>query len=353
MMMESQESLFSFDKSLFNEEIKKLCHKSMATIDFILQRGLYFNFAFIALEVFEFFLLVFFSSLIFKSSFFAVCLALFFLTLFSHFVLRLYLQAQKPEQFLLVRNDYIHACKKLINYQEVIAEHHMALASSVCRLAELLHEREYHYYHLPASLDLFSPTVEKFSAWWHWQDIHRMKELLLQASIEEHVKLVKCEPTNLEVHATLANAYVMLSSLYVDPRKEEGFDEERWVSPERYSSEMHLKFRQTAQRAIEEFKILNDYAPDDPWVHVQLAYSYHDLQMPHEEIKEYETILKLRPEDHDTLFKLGMLYFQQGMNSSGLRVYEQLKESNYKKAENLIKFYGSYQAYTEEPQYTL
>lgn len=344
--MNSQESLFSFDKGLFNEEIKKLCQKSIEDLDLILQRGLVFNLAFFALEVLEFFLLVIFSSLIFKSSLFAFCLALFFLSVFSHFVLRLYLQAQKPEQFVAIRNEYVDACKHLIRYQEVIAEHHMALASSVCRLAELLHDREYSYYYLPNFLELFTATAEKFSAWWHWQDIHRMKELLLEASIDEHVKLVKCEPTNLEVHATLANAYVMLSSLYVDPRKEEGFDEERWLAPERYS--MHKKFRQTAQRAIEEFKILNDYAPDDPWVHVQLAYSYHDLQMPQEEIREYETILKLRPEDYDTLFKLGMLYFQQGMNSKGLRVYEQLKDCHYKKAENLIKFYGSYQADPDE-----
>ena len=145
------------------------------------------------------------------------------------------------------------------------------------------------------------------------------------------------------MHAALANAYVMLSSLYTDPRKSESHDEERWVSPDRSSLQMQKQFRTTAERAIEEFKILSDYAPDDPWVHLQLAYSYRDLQMPEEEIREYEVVLKLRPDDKETLFKLGMLYFQQGKNANGLRVYELLKRTNYDKAESLIKFYGTYE----------
>jgi tetratricopeptide (TPR) repeat protein len=170
-----------------------------------------------------------------------------------------------------------------------------------------------------------------------------MKELLLTTAVEEHLKVVKCEPTNLEAHAALANAYVTLSSLYADPQKFHDYDEERYIPIERFSAQMQAKFRATAERAIEEFQILHDYAPEDPWVHIQLAYSYHDLQMPQEEIREYEIVLSLRPHDQDTLFKLGMLYFQQGMNAKGLRVYETLKRSHYKKADSLIKFYGSYE----------
>jgi tetratricopeptide (TPR) repeat protein len=77
-------------------------------------------------------------------------------------------------------------------------------------------------------------------------------------------------------------------------------------------------------------------------VHAQLAYSYHDLKMPQEEIKEYETLLTLIPGDHEIIFKLGMLYFQQGLNAQGLRMYDQLKRTHFKKAEDLIKFYGAY-----------
>ena len=168
-----------------------------------------------------------------------------------------------------------------------------------------------------------------------------MKELLLQNCIDEHILLVRAGPTNLEAHAGLANAYVMLSGLFVDPRTIDGLDDDRWIPPNKYNKHFSQKFRAIAGRAIEEFKILNDYAPDDPWVHAQLAYSYHDLQMPEEEIKEYETILQLCPDDKETLYKLGKLYFEQGHNAKGLEIYEALKRSNYKKAESLIHFYGA------------
>ena len=63
--------------------------------------------------------------------------------------------------------------------------------------------------------------------------------------------------------------------------------------------------------------------------------------MPEEEIREYETILQLCPDDKETLFKLGKLYFEQGQNAKGLQVYENLKHSHYTKAESLIHFYGA------------
>lgn len=242
--------------------------------------------------------------------------------------------------------EYLNRCKEIIHYQEGIPEHHIALANAAQKFAAALHEKEYAFYSPPAFLKSLAPSLEKFSCFCHWKDVHIMKELLLTTAVEEHLKVVKCEPTNLEVHAALANSYVMLSSLYADPTKYATHDEDKWISPERYTKEMESRFRQTAERAIEEFKILNDYAPDDPWVHVQLAYSYHDLQMPAEEIREYETVLNLRPNDKDTLFKLGMLYFQQGMNARGLKIYEMLKKTHYKKAESLIKFYGTSDIYS-------
>jgi tetratricopeptide (TPR) repeat protein len=232
-----------------------------------------------------------------------------------------------------------------MKYQEGVPEYHLTLANALSKFSSYMNEMEYAYYRPPEWLEVFTPAMEKFSCWSFWKDVFSMRECLLTRSIEEHIRLVKCEPTNLEVHAALANAYVLLSNLYSDPARSDYCDEERWYPPERFSEEIEWKFRQTAERAIEEFQILNDYAPDDPWVHAQLAYSYHDLNMPEQEIKEYETILRLRSGDKETLFKLGMLYFQQGHNAKGLKVYEELKRSHYKKAESLIKFYGAYTPY--------
>lgn len=324
------------------EHVGKLIEPVLKKFDRIIKSYVIFNMLFLAAGISECIFLLFFFTFLAKSSVLAFCLAIIFLTLFSYFILRLYFLSKTPEQLIELQEEFVQSCKALFNYQEGCAEHHMTLARAVCKFAATLHDREYHYYKMPPWLDILAPTAERFSCWWHWLDIHKMKELLLMTSVEEHIKLVKCEPTNLEIHAALANAYVMLSSLYADPRKTEGHDDDHWIPPERFSSLMQTKFRATAGRAIEEFKILNDYAPEDPWVHTQLAYSYHDLQMPLEEIKQYETILKLRPDDKETLFKLGMLYFQQGQNAQGLRIYEELKRSHYKKAESLIKFYGTY-----------
>ena len=315
----------------------------LSNFNSLVRRSVLFNLAFLLIATAEVALFLAFFALLSQSTVLAFTLALFFLTLFSYFVLRLYFQAKRPEQLMDLCEEYLDRCREMIHYQEGIPEDHIALATAAHKFAASLHEKEYALYAPPAFLGSLAPTLEKFSCFCHWRDLYKLKELLLTTSVEEHLKVVQTEPTNLEVHAALANAYVMLSSLYADPRKYHDFDEERWIPPERFSEVMQQKFRSTAERAIEEFKILNDYAPDDPWVHVQLAYSYHDLQMPEEEIREYERVLKLRPDDKDTLFKLGMLYFQQGLNAKGLNIYESLKRTNYKKAESLIKFYGSYE----------
>lgn len=334
---------FVFDKEHYREAVSRLWEPTVKKFNRVIRGFVLFNLLFLLLATSEIILFFYFFALMSKSSILAFTLAVFFLTLFSYFILRLYLQAKKPDQLMDLCEEYLERCKHLISYQEKIPEHHIALANAAHKFAAALHEKEYCYYEPPLFLKSLSQTMEKFSCFCHWKDLYRMKELLLTCAVEEHLKAVKCEPINLEVHAALANAYVMLSALYADPTKYPGYDEEKWFPPERSSKSMQEKFKDTARRAIEEFKILNDYAPEDPWVHIQLAYSYHDLQMPDEEIQEYEIVLRLKPEDKDTLFKLGMLYFQQGRNAKGLKVYEMLKHTNYKKAESLIKFYGIYE----------
>ncbi len=335
------ETLIRFDKHFYSEQVTKLCGPAVQHFRKITRAYAFFSFAFLTLLSAELALLFVFFSMLTATAMLALTLAALFLTVFSYFVLRLYFQAKKPDQFLELKDQYLNACKQILNYQEGIPEHHIALANASSRFGTALRGQEYAFYKPPRWLEAFAPALEKFSCWWHWHDVYSMRELLLLTSIDEHIKLVKCEPTDLEVHAALANAYVTLSGLYADPRKNER-DGERWRAPQKYGPEVATKFRTTAERAIEEFKILNDYAPDDPWVHTQLAYSYHDLQMPEEEIHEYETILKLRPNDRETLFKLGVLYFQQGQNAKGLHAYEDLRRSHPKKAEDLLKFYGTF-----------
>lgn len=301
---------------------------------------LLFNLFFLILIISEIAYFIFNLTFLIHTYVLAIYLALIFATIFSYFTFRLYLQTKKAEKQIELKNNFIEACRVSISEEE---NEHITIAQACCKLASELHGMEYSVFACPGWLHSLNSTIEKISCWIHWQDIHFMKEVFLKACVDEYIQNVRKEPTSLDAHAGLANAYVMLSGLYVDPRTIEGLDDDHWIPPNKFNEQFKNKFRSTAERAIEEFKILSDYAPHDPWVHAQLAYSYRDLQMPKEEIKEYETILRLCPDDKETLLKLGKLYFEQGLNAKGLQVYEILRDSNYIKAESLIHYYGAYQ----------
>ena len=339
------EAYFQLNNSLYNDHINKIIDPILPQFERMMKSYVMFNMVFLSLGTIEFLLMVTFFTFLAQSAVLALSLALVFLTFFSYFILKVYYQTKKPEQYHEIIHRYLLACKGLFNYQESSPEHHIALANACCKLADNLHGKEYMFYRLPKWLESLHSYLEMFSCWWHWQDVFRIRELLLITSVEENIKLVKCEPTSLEVDASLANAYVMFPACTLIRANWKAMMMNvgvRWKG-------IHCRWRKNwcgGQRAIEEFKVLNDYAPNDPWVHAQLAYSYRDLQMPKEEIKEYETILKLNPGDRDTLYKLGLLYFQQGLNAQGLRIYEELKRTNYKKAESLMENYRSFKLFS-------
>ena len=105
---------------------------------------------------------------------------------------------------------------------------------------------------------------------------------------------------------------------------------------------MEEKFQTAAQRGVAELKIIEEYAPNDTWVHAQLAVLYRDLKLPALEIQEYETLAKMTNNDKEILFRLGLLYFEHGLNTKGLRIYEILKKSAHPQADALISFYDAF-----------
>lgn len=325
---------------LFHDQFNKIIEPVLPQFDRLIRTEVFFNCIFFFVIAIEIVLLFLFFTFLAQSSLLAFGLGLLFLTLFSYFMIRLNFHDAKWEKMKGLRERFINGCKTLISYQEGNVEHHIAISNACCRLSENLVGREYSYYRPPKSLIFLAPMMEKFSFCWHWQDIHRMREMLLLAVVEEYLKLVRCEPTSLYTHTHLANSYVNLSRHYADPSHWIKNNGSRLLSSESYRSELEVKFRDTAKKAIEEFKILRDYSPSNSWIHLQLAYCYHELHMPLEEISEYETALDINPHDKDALYNLGTLYFQQGWNAKGLHVYEELRRCNYTKAENLIKFYG-------------
>ena len=158
-----------------------------------------------------------------KSPLLAISLAGFLLTTFIYLVVLFYFQTKKPEQFLQLRTWFILLCRKALPKAMDETEYHLSLANAAYRLASCLSKQENYSYNIFPSISSISLLVKKISFIIHWKDLHKMKEILLLVSINEHIELIKRKPTDLEVHASLANAYIALSKLYRDPKKKRSF----------------------------------------------------------------------------------------------------------------------------------
>ena len=175
----------------------------------------------------------------------------------------------------------------------------------------------------------------------HWKDVYQMKEILLFTLIQCEIEHVKQKPLELRAHALLATSYRTLAQIYEDPRKSDPEEEHLFISLEYSTPPMLHKFKRASLHALEELKILDAYAPETPWVQLQLAQLYRALEEPQKEIEAYETLLKTSPHDPELLHHLGTLYFCQGRNAEGLRLYATLQESDAAKAEELIAYYDA------------
>lgn len=313
----------AFDDAFFQHNLPQYYRAILREFRRVTHGFVSFNLLYLVLFSGELFLFFFFLPFLSKSAIFAFALAGLFLTCFSYFVLLFYFQAKKPEQLIQLRDQFLQSCRQVLSLPPGEAQHHLSLADALSKLATYLNDFEWNFYQIPKFLHPFSKLISRFSAYCYGEDVFKMKLLLLQAAVTEHLKQIRTTPTDLEVHASLANTYVALSKIYKRSVEEE-------------------KYRVAARMAIEEFTILGQYAPNDPWVHEQLAVGYRDLGMPEEEMREVETLLKLRSRDKEILYRLGTLYFKQGMNAKGLQIYEELKRGNFKKAEDLMTAYGTF-----------
>ena len=274
---------------------------------------------------------------IFASTFiFAVLLGLGFVTIFIYFVLNFYFQTKKPEQISLLKERFIGACRQSLSTPKKTAEHHLSIAQATLRLSYHLHQMEYRYFTLPRCFYFLHSFLEKLSFFFFHEDVFRMKETLLLAGIDEHIVQIQHTPSDLEVHASLANAYVYLAKLYRMVQEEGSYKRLR----KKMNDLLAIKFEIASKRAIEELKILQDFAPNDPWVHSQLAQCYRSLGMKEAEAKEYEKLLQISPHDYEVLFRLGIIYFELGQNAKALHIYDQLRLAPFKKADDLLSYYG-------------
>ncbi|NGX63333.1 MAG: hypothetical protein KR126chlam6_00741, partial [Candidatus Anoxychlamydiales bacterium] len=204
------------------------------------------------------------------------------------------------------------------------------------KLTQNITENENSYLKMPK---IFFNISKKLKFYLLKEDLFKFKEQLLISASLEHLKQLKITPTDLEVHSSLANIYTSLSKLYFDAKETIFFSKTS-------KTVLNQKYEICIKTTIEEFKILNDYAPNDPWIHLQLANSYNKLGLKKEEIKEYEVMYKLCPNDNNILFKLGCLYFETKKNAKGLRIYEELQMRSFAESDKLLSYYGVFK--TEE-----
>lgn len=263
------------------------------------------------------------------------------LTLFGGYIYHRYSSLQRPNRYRELAHQFTAECTQSIPFQPGTPAFHTTIGMANALLADQLHDKEYTYFACKYFPKAVAPLAENLGAVIFWRDLFLFREILLQNSVEECLHLVRTDPIHLTYHSQLANAYVLLSRLYRDPRLDVNREERHWLSKERYNKKMEEKYRHATEKAIEEFKIISSYAPDDPWVLSQLAVSYKDLGLPFEEIHACEALLRLCPSETETLHRLGSLYFKLGANAKGLEVYRQLCHIDCTLAVNLISQYGN------------
>lgn len=335
-----EKKTFQFDGASFQKRTHQTFRSTLKTFKRVSRFSTFIKMVFTALILFELLLFSFFFSSFSHSSFFAVLLGSLFLTIFSYLFLHFYYEAKKPEQILELKEKFIDACRRSTTLPENTVEHHLTVAHGALRLISHLHEFESRYFHPPKGLFFLRAFMEWIGFFFHKEDVFSFKEMLFFSAIDEHIRQLRVTPTDLELHASLAHTYVLLSRLYHDYSKslEEKTKKEELLDK---------KFQEASKRGIEEFKILSDYAPNDPWVHMQLAKSYSALKMAEEEAKEYEKVLEINPRDYDTSFRLGVLYFELGENAKALKIYEKLQSVPFPKARQLLSFYGAFKTREE------
>lgn len=323
--------------SSFQQNLPQVYRATLQQFRRVTSAFVFFNFVFFSLFAAELLLFLIFLPFLLQSTLLAISLSGLFLTVFSYFVLNFYYAAKKPEQLMQLKDQFISSCRQLAKTSEDRFPDHLSIAAALIKLAAYLEDFEWQFYRIPSFLKTFQKQISSLSAFCHWQDVFRFKQILFHAAIDEHLSEIRQAPSDLEAHASLANTYITLAKIFIEPK--------RSPRPGAFRKKKELfstQFQSATKLAMDEFQILNHFAPNDPWVHDQLARGYRGLCLPEEEIREVEILSQLRPQDHELMHRLGLLYFERGWNAKGLKMYEELKKADEAKAQDLIQAYGQF-----------
>ncbi len=266
---------------------------------------------------------------------FIITLGSLILTLFSYFILGYYFQGKKGEQLQELKTQFYQACRKHIIPTLPDDEVHLAIAKCSFQLSSSIGQKRIYALSLPP-FEFVKDFLLKSRFIFHYKDVLMFQELLIQLSLDEYIEVLKSEPTNLAIHTSLANVYMMLSKIYQRVPELSSYLSDRIFKKLGLEEKVELAIKS----AIEELKILDDLAPNDPWTHAQLACSYHQLERWDEELCEYEILARLRAKDKEILLRLGILYFKLGKTAKGLLTYESLRKIDAQYGGHLISHYS-------------
>lgn len=208
-------------------------------------------------------------------------------------------------------------------------------------LASQARKQAFHYECDSETISLLS-LLHRLTRFFFWKDFHLLEEICLLGSIDLLTRQVRGTPCDVELHARLANTFILLQNHFLEPIKAKGLMKPPSLFLTKSQREaLREKATRASRLAVEELEIMSVYAPDEVWVHEQLAISYRELSMRDKEIQEWERLLALNPDDPQVLLRLGALYFQTDLNGKGLKMYEALKEIEPHLGQELIACYGS------------
>ncbi len=292
------------------------------------------------------FCIAIFSLLLFSASLFmgthymiAISCGLFLMASLGFFSFALYCR----DEFFSITTNAQNSCCTIFDMKnrgnaQYIAEDFLKAGSRIkkrWRYTPPQHQSVYHRF-------VYSPGYRLISQFM-WIPYFLIGEIFFHAAKSCYIGLLRESPKNLELHAGLANTYVMLST-----HLKEAISMKDHLSilsrciPKRFFIKLQERRAIASRRAIQELTILRSFSPDELWILDQLAISYRELGLIQEEMEVYRAILVINNDDTNALFRLGILSFQKGDNARGLEMYDQLLYLQPLLAHELIASFGSY-----------
>lgn len=266
----------------------------------------------------------------------SIFIALFSLSTFTYLALIFYFQAKKVEQIEYLVSWYVSISKKALGGEFSYMEHYLSLAGGLYHFAHVLNIKNMPLYKWKLPIPSLDLLLKKMIIRIYRADFFFLKEKLMQACIHQHLLLLKHEPTSSEVHGSLGNSYLSLAKLYKSERDAAASQK---VSIQMLSEESKAKCTKALCQAIEEYRILEEELSQDPWVLMQLAICFHELEDFEKEIFYFEKLLENSSQDDAIMYRLAELYFTQNKHAKGFKLYKILRDKGLESADQLIENY--------------